>query len=38
MTSPAPVPHHQLPLAILILTRMEELGLDRQSLGFRLGY
>src|SRR5271167_382603 len=28
----------QLPLAQLIQTRMHELGLDRQSLGFRLGY
>jgi hypothetical protein len=28
----------QLPLAQLIQTRMSELGLDRQSLGFRLGY
>ncbi len=26
------------PLAELILTRMQELGLDRQDLGFRLGY
>jgi hypothetical protein len=28
----------QLPLAKLIQTQMEELGLDRQTLGFRLGY
>jgi hypothetical protein len=28
----------QLPLAQLIGTRMHELGLDRQALGFRLGY
>jgi len=28
----------QIPLARLIQTRMDELGLDRQSLGFRLGY
>ena len=26
------------PLAELIKCRMEELGLDRQGLGFRLGY
>jgi hypothetical protein len=28
----------QLPLAQLIHTRMHELGLDREALGFRLGY
>jgi hypothetical protein len=28
----------QLPLAQLIQTRMSELGVDRQTLGFRLGY
>src|SRR5215217_3456966 len=27
-----------LPLARLMQTRMDELGLDHQSLGFRLGY
>jgi len=28
----------QLPLATLIQARMDELGLDREGLGFRLGY
>jgi hypothetical protein len=28
----------QLPLATLIQARMDELGLDRHALGFRLGY